>query len=145
MHKHTDVSITCWCVEVIVSDKWKLFASLLKLAKYETKKNLTTNTHCAILNSSKAIETIWGSFQITDFKFNRRQNRSWTTPGASLLNVLCSIDNNLIERFVHIKSIEWFVNRTWAVGKNVSETFLETKKHFGIVFRNINSFRKWFF
>ena len=45
VHKHTDVSITCWCVEVIVSDKWKLFASLLKLAKYEFNKNPTSNSN----------------------------------------------------------------------------------------------------
>ena len=104
----------------------------------------STNTPCVILDSSKAIQTIWGGFKITDFKFSRRQNRFWTTPGASLLNVHCSIGNDLTERFVHLKSIEWFVNRTWAVGKNVSEAFLETKNHFGIVFRNKKSFRKRF-
>ena len=30
VHKHTDVGIICFCVDVIVLDKWKLFASLLK-------------------------------------------------------------------------------------------------------------------
>ena len=43
VHKHTDVSINCLCVDLIVSDKWKLFASLLKLAKDEINKNLTSN------------------------------------------------------------------------------------------------------
>ena len=104
----------------------------------------STNTHCVILDSSKAIQSIWCGFKITDFTFNRRQNRSWTTPGASLLHVHCSIGHDLTKRFVHIKSMEWFVNRTWAVGKNVSETFLETNNNFVIVSRNIKSFRKRF-
>ena len=104
----------------------------------------STNTHCVILDSSKAIESIWCGFKITDFTFNRQQSRLWTTLVPHCYKAYCSISHDLSKRFVHIKSIEWFVNRTWAVGKNVPETFLETKNHFVIVFRNINSFRKRF-
>ena len=41
----TDVGIICFCVDVIVLDKRKLFASLLKLAKYEFNKNPTSNSN----------------------------------------------------------------------------------------------------
>ena len=43
MHKHTDMSISCLCVDLISLDKSKMFASLLKVASYKVTKNLTSN------------------------------------------------------------------------------------------------------
>ena len=42
LHKHTDVGIICFCVEVNVLDVWRLFLNLLNSAKTEIKMNVTS-------------------------------------------------------------------------------------------------------